>query len=252
MDPNLTKLAISAAINHDWKQAISVNLKLLKLNPKDIDSLNRIARAYLETGQKAKAEFFYKKVLRIDKFDSIAHKGLEALKSSRVLRSPGPKLNPGPMPAFLEEPGVTKTVPLIRLGDPRVLNRLHPGDSVSIVPRDHCVAVLSINQEYLGRLPDDLASRLLPLLKDGNRYHAWLKSRDGFKVFIKEIYKSPHHLDIPSFPITEKLTYAAFTPPELVHEEKPDVSGVEEHDDYSPTADSLGEPDSRPALPPED
>ena len=35
----------------------------------------------------------------------------------------------------------------------------------------------------------------------------------------------------PSFPITEKLTYSAFTPPELVHEEKPDVASTEEDTD---------------------
>ena len=32
----------------------------------------------------------------------------------------------------------------------------------------------------------------------------------------------------PSFPLTEKLTYAAFTPPELVHEEKPEITSGEE------------------------
>ena len=48
-------------------------------------------------------------------------------------------------------------------------------------------------------------------------------------------------MQVPSFPLTEKLTYAAFTPPELVHEEKPDVSTTEYQEEEMGTKE--GEPE---------
>lgn len=250
---DLSRSAINAALTRDWKTAIKANLSLLKQNPKDIDALNRLGRAYFETGQKTKAEGIYKKVLRLDKFNSIATKSLDLLKTSRLPRrslSQGPPS--APPPVFLEEPGITKTISLIRPGDPRIISRLHPGDAVSVIPRDHIISVTSTTNEYLGRLPDDLTSRLLPLMRSGNRYSAWVRSVEGgLKVFIKEIYKSAKHKNTPSFPVTEKLSYAAFTPPELVHTEKPDVTGTEEQEEAVFTESESDEPNSdRPA--PED
>ena len=252
--PDLVKLAVDSALAADWKPAIKANLSLLKQNPKDIEALNRLGRAYFETGQKTKAEDIYRKVLRIDKFNPIATKCLDLLKTSRIVRGgPKPVGTPLPPPVFLEEPGITKMVSLIRPGDPKIISRLHPGDSVSVVARDHIVSVTSATNLYLGRLPDDLASRLLPLLKAGNLYHAWIRSLDGgVKIFIKEMYKSPKNKAIPSFPLTEKLSYAAFTPPELVHTEKPDVSGTEDQEDSSYGDSDPEEPSAeRPIIPEE-
>lgn len=227
-----TQLAIKAALSGNWKEAIALNLNLLRHNSKDVDALNRLGRAYFETGQKTKAEETYKKVLRIDKFNSIAHKCLELLKTSRVDRG-AKKSSSAPLAVFLEEPGVTRTVSLVRPGDPKVISRLHPGDSVNLVAREHAVAIVSASNDYLGRLPDDLASRLRPFIKAGNVYNAWIKSIDSttIKVFIKEISRVSKFRDIPSFPATEKLTYAAFTPPELVHRDIPVTATHEDSDD---------------------
>lgn len=226
--------AIQAALSRNWKEAIRLNLLILKKDSKDIDALNRLGRAYFETAQKTKSELTYKKVLRIDKFNHIAAKSLELLKTSRVSRVSKENMLDAPAPTaeFLEEPGITKTVSLTRLGDPKIIAGIHPGDPVLMVARDHCVAIISITNQYLGRLPDDLASRLMPLMRSGNKFHTWVRSLDGLKVFIKEVSRSQQNHDSPSFPPTEKLTYAAFTPPELIHTEKPDVSGTEEQEEY--------------------
>jgi len=232
--------AINAALKSDWKQAVTTNLRLIKQNPKDIDSLNRLGRAYTELGLKTKAKNIYSQVTRLDKFNSIATRNLELLKKSRVspIRSSPP---PAVLPLFLEEHGVTKTVPLIRPGDPKVISSLHPGDAVKIVARGHLVSVVSSQNAYLGRLPDDLASRLRSLINAGNKYDAWIKSVDTrehvssptLKIFIRETFRSHKFRHSPSFPLSEKLSYAAFTPPELVHDEKPDVSTPEEQDTES-------------------
>ncbi|MEK9200563.1 MAG: tetratricopeptide repeat protein [Patescibacteria group bacterium] len=227
-----TQKAIQAALSGNWKEAISLNLVLLKQNPKDTEALNRLGRAYFETGQKTKAEEVYKKVLRIDKFNTIAPKCLELLKTSRIDRG-SHKTTQVSAAVFLEEPGVTKTLSLVRPGDPRVISRLHPGDSVSIVAREHAVTIVSASNDYLGRLPDDLASRLRPFIKGGNVYNAWIRSIDAtsIKVFIKEINRVAKFRNMPSFPSTEKLTYAAFTPPELVHRDLPITAAHEDSDD---------------------
>lgn len=232
-------------MSSDWKTAIKINLQLLKNSPQDIETLNRLARAYLQTGQKTLCLKTYKKVLKIDKYNSIALKNLTLLKTLKLDRSANHKKtgNFTSMPVFLEEPGLTKTVSLIRLSDTKIVSRLHAGDQVLIVCREHNVNVISTSNQYLGKLPDDLASRLRIFIKAGNTYSAWIRSVDvssipSVRVFIRETFRSPKYLHTPSFPLTEKLTYAAFTPPELVHEEKPDVSATEYQEEDSRESDS--------------
>jgi tetratricopeptide (TPR) repeat protein len=244
---DLINLAIQASLNRNWKEAIKLNTQLLKGNPQDADALNRLAKALLQTGFKTKAEQTYKKVLKLDKYNPIATKGLEIIKSFRVERKSASVPAPDFTAAFLEEPGTTKTVSLIRLGDTKILNHLQPGDEVHLVAREHCVSIVTRNQDYIGRLPDDLASRLRPFLKAGNTYQAWLKSVDlhnksqdkqNLKIFIKELSRSAKYRSIPSFPSTEKLSYAAFTPPELIHgADKPDISTPEEDTEEYPNAE---------------
>jgi tetratricopeptide (TPR) repeat protein len=244
VNPDQTKLAIQASLNRNWKEAIKLNLSLLRKNSQDIDALNRLGKAYLQSGFKTKAEATYKKTLRIDKFNSIATKSLEAIKNFRVIRKTGRTTPPSDFStAFLEEPGTTKTLSLIRPGDTQVISHLQPGDEIFIVAREHCVSAVTGNQDHIGRLPDDLASRLRPFIKAGNTYQAWVKSADltskspNVRIFIREVSRSKKYRNIPSFPATEKLTYAAFTPPELVHSEKPDISTPEEDIDEPLIAD---------------
>lgn len=230
--PDLVSWAIAAATEGNWRQAIKLNLQILKKHPHDTETLNRLGRAYLETGRKTAARQTYAHVLRLDKFNTIAAKNLQLLQASRVSRTTTAPAAKTP-PLFLEEPGVTKTVSLTRLGDPKTISRFHPGDQVQLAARPHSVVVVSTSGEYLGRLPDDLASRLRHLIKAGNTYVAWLRSVEagGLRVFIRETARAAKYADLPSFPLTEKLTYAAFTPPELVHQEKPDVSATEEQEE---------------------
>ena len=248
---DLQKLSIEAALKRDWKSAISYNLQIIKTSPQDAEAYNRLGRAYLEIGQKNKALSIYQKVLRIDKFNTIAQKNISLIKSSKILRTKSLGITDNFFPAFLEEPGLTKNVSLIRVGDPKIISRLRPGDPVFLIARDHCVSVISAHQEYLGRLPDDIASRIRRCIKGGNKYSAWIKSIDintpergkqNLKIFIRETFRSPAFKDIHSFPLTEKLSYAAFTPPELIHEEKPSTSSTEE--DVGETAKSDSELES--------
>lgn len=246
------KIAIQAALSRDWKSAIAQNLITLKHEPKDIDALNRLGRAYMETGQKTKASDVYLKVLKLDKFNPIAKKSLELVKTMRVHKQTAtPVLTSAPI--FLEEPGITKTLTLTRLGDAKIISRLHAGDPVLMAPREHCVVITTLDNEYLGRLPDDLALRMRSFLKAGNRYEVWIRAieiinssaiKHSLKIFIKEISRANKFKNTPSFPSTEKLTYAAFTPPNLIYTDKPVVSTPEEDipEDNNPEPDDADTP----------
>jgi hypothetical protein len=249
----LSTLAIQASLNCNWKEAVKLNLQILKENSADVEALNRLAKAYLQLGEKTKAEITYKKVLKIDKFNSISLKGLASIKSFKV----GPSTFSQPKilsSAFLEEPGTTKTVSLTRLSDSKTLAKFQPGDEVKLVAHEHCVSIVSlIDSEYLGRLPDDIASKLRSFLKAGNTYQVWLKSIDilgkpqakqSVKIFIKELHRSNKYRHTPSFPSTEKLIYAAFTPPELIHSEKPDISTPEEDVESLGMSEDKGDSDA--------
>lgn len=227
MDSDLAQQAIEEALKGDWKDAVRTNLQILKGTGKDIDALNRLARAYSELGEFSKAKKTAEKVIKIDHFNPIATKALSRWKVAKHGKTDN---SPSTTPeAFLEDPGKTKQVTLIHLGDVKLIAELNAGDRVKIACHPHRVSVLTQNDKYIGRLPDDLASRLRKLIKFGNQYEVFLKSTDpnDIKVFIRETYRSKELESIPSFP-AEKIEYVSFTPPELVRKSEESPIQLEE------------------------
>lgn len=219
MDKDLAQNAVSEAIAGNWEKALSINKLILKGKPKDVDALNRLARAYAELGNLQKARTTAKKVTKIDPFNPIALKSVEKWKGLKR----GETLTSGPASAraFLEEPGKTKIVSLIHLGDDKVIAKLDSGDEVKFNPRSHRISILSADGKYIGRLADDLSARLKKLMGLGNEYHAYVKSADSkeVKIFLRETKRVKKLADIPSFS-TEKIDYVSFAPPELVHKKE--------------------------------
>lgn len=201
MEENLAQQAVNAAIKADWKLAIVTNSRILKSASKDIDALNRLAKAYTEVGKAMLAKKASKKVLKLDPNNSIARKALLKLKSpiDKSKNAAGPSSF---SEAFLEEPGKTKIVKLINLGDTKVTASLFSGDEVNLVCHSHKVSVTTLPGRYIGRLPDDIAARLRKLIKSGNTYKILVKSasREELSVFIQELSRSEKLKDYPSFP----------------------------------------------------
>lgn len=227
MDTDLAQNAISAALCGNWEKALEINKAFLKDNPKDIDALNRLSRAYAELGNLTKARQTSKKILKIDHFNSIATKSLEkwkGLKKSETYKSGPPNAQ-----VFLEEPGKTKIVSLLHLGSVGILAKLDAGDEVCLNTNPHRISIVTKNSKYIGRLPDDLSAHLRKLVKHGNRYQIFIKSiyKTEVRVFIRETARSKKLADIPSFS-TEKIDYVSFTPPELVHKGNNSTN----HDEY--------------------
>ena len=219
METDLAQKAISFALAGKWREAVEVNKKILKDNPKDIDSLNRLARAYAELGELTHARNYSKKVLLIDPFNQIAKKCLEKWKS--IKKSENYPCVSSSGSAFIEQPGKTKIVTLLYTGAEKVLAKLDAGDEVVLNLQGHRASVVGADGKYVGRLPDDLGARLKHLTQMGNIYQLLVKSieKKDIKIFIREVKCSPKLADLPSFP-GERIEYISFTPPELVHKKE--------------------------------
>lgn len=229
MDIDLAQKAVSHALSGNWKEAIEANRLILKQDPKDTEALNRLAKAYAETGDLKKAKSTAEKVLKIDPFNPIAQKSIAKWKGVKTV-TPHQAI-PVSTEAFLEEPGKTKLVTLLHPGDRKVLAKLDSGDEVLLAAHSHRVSVVSQDSKYLGRLPDDLSARLRRLMKYGNKYRAFVKSINEreVKIFLREKERAKEIEDVPSFS-SEKIDYISFTPPELVHK-KPAVGALTDEEE---------------------
>lgn len=203
MYETLARRAILAALANDWQSALKVNLEIIENFPDDTEALNRLANAHLQLGDLDNATLFSQKVLTLDPLNNIAEKCLSrcvalAQNGVQIIKqySTSDKL-------FLEIPGKTKIVSLINLCEPTTLAQLDAGDSVNLVPRMHKVAITTPTDLYIGRLPDDLANRVIYLVRCGNEYETYIKSvtEIDVKVFIKETKKSESIGQTHSFPL---------------------------------------------------
>lgn len=229
MDTDLAQEAISCALTGKWREALKINKKILQSDTRDVDALNRLARAYAELGELDSAKKSAQKVIKLDPFNAIAQKSLEkwkGLKKGDTYRS-----NSVTPRTFLEEPGKTKIITLMHLGSPKLISKLDSADEVILNTRSHRVTVCTEDSKYIGKLPDDLSARLRRLIKLGNEYQAFIKSanKNEVKIFIREIKRSAKLTDIPSFS-PDKIEYISFTPPELVHKKDESRVPTEEED----------------------
>ena len=210
MEDTLAQKAISEALSGNWKEAINTNLQILKKVPKDIPSLKRLARAYTELGEIKKARITAEKVIKNDPINKIAQKTLEKIKGLKE----GETIPSGPSftQVFLEEPGKTKIVPLIHLGDPTIIAKLDAGDEVILDHHCHRIQVSTLKNDYIGKLPDDISLRIKQLIELGNQFQAIIKSSDlrEVKVIIREVLKGKRAKNIISFP-SEKSDYVSST-----------------------------------------
>ena len=227
MEISPAQMAVNLALSGNWKEAIKINLEIVKENPEDTEALCRLARAYTELGKITLAKDATKKVLEIDPVNTIALKFQEKLKTAKkTVAQPSSQTSPE---SFLEETGKTKLVTLLNIGKKEVYENLDPGEEVKLFSYSHKVSVNTMDGAYLGKVPDDVAARLKNLIKMGNKYQILIKSIEPkeITVFIREMERSPKVGNVASFS-PEKIEYVSFTPPELIHDDTPNVETTEE------------------------
>lgn len=206
--------AIQTALMGDWENAITLNRQLLKENPQDIDTLNRLAFAFCVLGKIKEAKGTYQKVLNIDKKNPIALKNLKKLSGFQPLPGDkGKKDKKGMLQIFthannlfLEESGKTKIVELVNVAQPKVISSILTGEQLLLRVKRLKVFVLDEKNRYVGMLPDNIAKRLIVFIKGGNSYEAYVKSiqNNHVSVFIKETKRTNKFKNQPSFTLGEK------------------------------------------------
>lgn len=191
--------AIKQALNGNFKAALNTNLEILSCDPDNIDALNRLGQTYLKLGKLKKALSAYRQVLKIDRFNPIAKKNLEKIKNlnldcQQILNFSHPRL-------YLEEPGKTKLVTLINLGETKALANLNTGQNLALIIKNKAIYLYD-DKNYIGRLPDDLSKRLIWLINRNNAYQAIIKCVEKNKVivFLRECQQSKKNINYPSFP----------------------------------------------------
>lgn len=219
MQTDLAQDAISAALQGNWNKATETNIQILKGEPDNTEALLRLGRAYSELGKFDQARKTLQKLLKIDPFNNIATRLLDKWKGLK--NGAGYASHPSTPQSFLEEPGKTKIVSLRNLGNTSVLVKLDAADEVKLSTHSHRAVVTTLDNKYVGRLPDDLSARLKKLVGMGNVYQVYIKSIDKneVKVFIRETVRDKKLSDVPSFS-PERFDYVSFTPPELVHKKE--------------------------------
>ncbi|MBI2314545.1 hypothetical protein HYU93_00575 [Candidatus Daviesbacteria bacterium] len=159
---NFCQQAIEAALDSKWEEALKINKKILKLDPQNVDALNRQAKACMELGKCSSAKRTYSEVLKLDPYNPIALKNLKIMKSFRsngqsfIACSPT-KLSPS---LFLQEPGKTKIVSLLKVAEPQKLSHVFCGMKVGMAIKNRRITVTDPLGNYLGVLPDDISHQL--------------------------------------------------------------------------------------------
>ncbi len=233
---SLQKKAIDAALNCNWQQALELNLEIIKQEPNSVECLNRLAKAYLELGNFKESQKFYKEVLEIDQYNSIAQKNLKKIALFRESGNTMASNHHTTLSAsfFVSEPGITKSVTLIKVAEPQRLMTLSSGMTVNIVVKNRGISVVDMENKYLGVLPDDIAFHLMKLCKGGNKYQAFIQSvkQNSLTVLIREVFRSKKFKNQASFPDDAKvLSFSS------------DHLSLLADDEDTPTADSINEGD---------
>ncbi len=218
LDPQ-TNEAISAALENNWLRALELNKQLLKKYPDDVDTLNRLARSLMETGNIVEAKKHYNLVLKIDPYNQIAEKNIVRLNSLKSWRNKeNGSTNSLKADLFLEEPGKTIVVGLEDIAMPSVLASLQIGDEVSLSPHKADVTVLAVGGQRVGKIVGETADIVAYHEKSGSKFSAFIKSvtiknskhkDEGSEVmlFVREMERSPKAPAAP-FPVVP----STFTP----------------------------------------
>jgi len=147
MDENpsdLLKQAIDAALSSNWEEAIKLNQQILEVDPKNTDALNRLGRACFEVGEFTKSKKNFQYALELDPYNQIAYKFLKRIDTfcKKGHKMPLPhNYSPVNSELFIEEPGATKIVGLLKVAEPQKLSLLSAGVLVNLIVKNRYIAI---------------------------------------------------------------------------------------------------------------
>lgn len=250
----LEQQAINAAINTHWQEAVALNLKIIQIDKKNIDAYLRLGFAYLQLKKIKEAKKCYQETLKIQPGNYTATENLERIKTLLEKKTPPLKkrgekcliLDPN---LFIEIPGRTKTVNLVNPGQKNILAQLTIGQQVFLRQKKRRIEIRSGENEYIGRLPDDLSRRLSILINAGSEFTAHIKEANLRKVaiFLQEVKRGKRVLKYLPFPtsINHQLHQITQEEEEHIEEEDEELTG----DDLESLAEALTSQEKEDYLP---
>lgn len=244
-----TEEAIHLAMAGDWKRAAAANEALLKDFDDDVETANRLGKAYTELGQPKKAIKAYERALEIDRYNSIARKNLDRLQQAGDSK-PKAKTGKSARPAASRS-AATDLVSSAKAAEfqlqqanPAEVSKLEAGDTAELQPNNRGVAITTAEGTVLGYIEPRAGLRLRRLIEGGNEYDVTIRSVDqhgGAIVFIRETRRDSSLAGEASFLAgveTRKKAPRAYTRRSaLIDEDNPEITDVDTEDDDPPLAE---------------
>lgn len=198
-----SKRAIALAMQGRWQEAVAANKSLLESFPNDVDTYNRLGRAYMELGEYSRAKEAYNRALELDTYNIIAKKNLHRLSQlGEGMVSSGDAFHKVEPQHFIEETGKAGVVNLYRLAPQEMLVKMVAGDRVCLKVDGSSLIVQDSRGGYLGQVEPKHGQRLIKLMKGGNKYTATVISSTEamMTIIIREVYQDPSQAGQLSFP----------------------------------------------------
>ena len=202
-------------VKGEWERATEVNIAILELFPTDVEAMNRLVKALIETGSYVDAQAALNQVCAIAPYNNIAKKNrarLDQLTANPDLAksetSKQARKVAGASQTFIEESGKSATTVLRNSNSPgnsngrKITVHLAPSDPVVLSREKNTVMVKTLDGQLLGQLEPKMGNRLTRLMDGGNKYIAVVVSvnHDGVSVMVRETFKHPSLQNMCSFP----------------------------------------------------
>jgi hypothetical protein len=197
-----SKEAIDLAMKGRWQEAVAVNKGIIESFPDDVDTYNRLGRAYMELGDYAQARGAYSKSVELDPYNAIANRNLRRLRDAKEpagLKVETDEVEPH---QFIEEIGKAGVVSLYDLAPKEIRARMVNGDKIDLKVEGSNLAAYNSHGEYMGWVDIKHTPRLIRLIRGGNRYAAAVvrSVADMMTIIIREVYQDPSQAGKLSFP----------------------------------------------------
>ena len=211
----LSQEAVNLAVKGEWERATEVNIAILESFPTDVEAMNRLVKALIETGSYVDAEATLNQVREIAPYNNIAKKNrarLDQLTANPDLAksetSKQARKAASASQTFIEESGKSATTVLRNSNSLRNSNvrkttvHLSPNDPVVLSREKNTVMVKTLDGQLLGQLEPKMGNRLARLMDGGNKYSAVVVSvnDDGVSIMVRETFKHPSLQNMCSVP----------------------------------------------------
>lgn len=197
-----SKEAIDLAMQARWQEAVELNSSILKDFPDDVDTYNRLGRAYMELGKYSLARNAYRSAQELDPYNAITNRNLRRLNDLADTDNDEVETDKVEPHHFIEEIGKAGVIGLYDLAPKENRARMVAGDRVSLKIDGGVLAVENSRGTYMGKVDQKYAPRLIRLMLGGNQYTASVvkSTMDTMTVIIRETYQHPSQAGKLSFP----------------------------------------------------